>query len=391
MRAFKTLKFQYAASESLVELLEDFRSMCNDAVRIALRVRPKNRFGLQTMAYPRLKEYGLFAHYIQSACEVAYAIYRNKNRKRDPYVKRPFLKLEAGCYRVDHLLLRLPVRARDYIFLILQPSAYHLSVIDDPSLKRGPVTLTARTVSITFSREVEELEPRGQIGIDLNERNVTWSDSQGTVVQVDTSVVAEVKEQYCEIRASIARKTREDRRIAKRLLSKYGEREKNRTTQAIHKLSKEIVEEAKRNQFGIALENLNGIRKLFRRGNFQGPSYRARMNSWTFREFQSQVVYKAAWYGVPVKMVNPRGTSQNCPECGSRVVPLADRKLYCPGCDITWDRDVLASKNIMAAAQGPADRPPKHEAMLERPIDAVGNFVSRKVENGPAGKSIRTC
>jgi len=384
VRAVKTIRFQFVASDALTGLLEDFRSMCNDAIRIALKAKPRNKFTLQTVAYPRLKEYGLFAHYIQSACEVAFSVYRNRNRKKDPYIKRPFLKLEAGCYRVDHLLLRLPVRARDYIFLVLQPSAYHLAIIDDPNLKRGSVTLTARTVSIAFSKEVEELEPCGQIGVDINERNVTWSDSQGSVKQKDTSTVAEVKERYREIRASVAKKTRGDRRIAKELLAKYGKREKDRTVQAIHRVSKELVEGAKGSQFGIVMENLKGIRKLYRRGNGQGSSYRARMNSWAFREFQRQVLYKAAWSGVPVKIVNSKGTSSYC-LCGSRVVPLADRKLYCPRCDITWDRDVLASKNIMAAAQGPAARPPTYEAVMERSSDAGVNLLSRKAESGAAG------
>jgi IS605 OrfB family transposase len=194
--------------------------------------------------------------------------------------------------------------------------------------------------------------------------------------------VAEVKERYREIRADIARKTRGDRRTAKRLLAKYGAREKNRTIRAIYQLSKAIVEEAKGKRFGIAVENLKVIRKLYRRRNSQSLSFRARMNSWTFGELQRQVLYEAAWSGVPVKMVNLRGTSRNCPNCGSQVAPLVDRKLYCSGCDILWDRDVLASKNVMAATQGPAARPPIHEVMKERSSDAVGNLPSGKVENG---------
>ncbi len=73
------------------------------------------------------------------------------------------------------------------------------------------------------------------------------------------------------------------------------------------------------------------------------------MNSWVFGETQRQIDYKARWVGIPDWYVNPRGSSSHC-LCGSRVVPLGDRKLYCPVCDKTWDRDDLASKNIMACA-----------------------------------------
>jgi len=51
--------------------------MRNDAIRIALKEKPRSRFKLIETAYLRLKEYGLHTHYILSACEVAYSVYRN--------------------------------------------------------------------------------------------------------------------------------------------------------------------------------------------------------------------------------------------------------------------------------------------------------------------------
>ena len=73
MRPVKAVQFRYVASDELASLFEDFRLMCNDAIRIALKERPRSRFALIEMAYPRLKEYGLHTHYILSACEVAYS------------------------------------------------------------------------------------------------------------------------------------------------------------------------------------------------------------------------------------------------------------------------------------------------------------------------------
>ena len=110
--------------------------MCNDAIRIAIKEKPKSRFRLIKQAYQRLKEYGLHTHYILSACEVAFTTYSNKDRKANPYVKRAFLKITSQSYRLDHLILRIPTkRPRDYIYLTLQASDYHLSLIDDPTLR----------------------------------------------------------------------------------------------------------------------------------------------------------------------------------------------------------------------------------------------------------------
>jgi len=62
--------------------------------------------------------------------------------------------------------------------------------VDDLALKRGSITLNDSSVAVAFSRETLEIEPRGYIGIDVNERNVTWSDSSGMVVKEDTSEIA---------------------------------------------------------------------------------------------------------------------------------------------------------------------------------------------------------
>jgi putative transposase len=350
--------------------------MCNDAIRVAMNEKPRSRFKLIELAYSRLKSYGLHTHYILSACEVGYSAYRNEKRKSVPYLSKAFLKLDSQSYRLNHLLLRIPVTPRRYIFLTLRGSAHHISFIDDQSLKRGSITITERSVGITFSKEVKQIEPVGYLGLDINERNLTVSATDGYAHRfAELGEIAELKERYREIRAKIGKNTGQDNRISKRLYAKYGKRERRRTAQMVHKVTKQITCFAKENQLGVKMEKLTGIRKLYRKGNGQGTSFRGRMNSWVFGETQRQIAYKAAWLGVPVYHINPRGTSRNCPNCGSRVSPLQDRKLYCPRCDKTWDRDDLASKNIMACAV-PQVRPPKGSGEKERGDDG-SNPLSR--------------
>jgi len=111
----KTVYFGHEASEELLSLFEEFRLMCNDAIRLALKEKPKSRFRLIEVAYPRLKEYGLHTDYILSACEVAYSAFKNAKRKSNPYVRRRFLKLGSHGYKLNHLILRIPTRPRNYI------------------------------------------------------------------------------------------------------------------------------------------------------------------------------------------------------------------------------------------------------------------------------------
>jgi len=101
----------------------------------------------------------------------------------------------------------------------------------------------------------------------------------------------------------------------------------------------------------MVLEEIRGIRALYRKGNGQTRKYRGRMNGWSFREAQRQIEYKARWAGLPVVRLSRRETrcsSLSCPRCGERLQSdrrLA-RKLWCGNCRIVIDRDVVAAVNL---------------------------------------------
>ena len=65
--------------------------------------------------------------------------------------------------------------------------------------------------------------------------------------------------------------------------------------QIIHIVTKNVVQDAKHKKHVIVFEEIRGIRRLYRKGNGQGTSYRGRMNAWPFHEVKRQVEYKAAW------------------------------------------------------------------------------------------------
>ena len=104
------------------------------------------------------------------------------------------MKLDKQSYLLNHLVLRIPTRPRRFIYLTLHASDYQLSLIDCVALKKGSVTVNGHSVSTALSKEAVKIKPSGQVGIDVNERNVTWSDSSGRIENVDTSEVAELKE-----------------------------------------------------------------------------------------------------------------------------------------------------------------------------------------------------
>src|SRR5437867_1800935 len=207
------------------------------------------------------------------------------------------------------------------------------------------LTLTANGLSICLSKEDAEIEPVGAIGVDRNLDNVTTADSDGTVLRHDLGRATEVKARCRETKRHFRR---DDVRIRRFIYGKYGRIQRNRVSWILHNVSASIVRRAKEKRFGIVMEVIRGIRKLYRKGNGQGTTYRARLNSWSFYELQSQIEYKARWEAIPVAYVAARGTSVNCSISGSRTYPNGRRTLHCPKCGISIDRDVNAARNILA-------------------------------------------
>ena len=352
LKAVKAVRFQYAPREEVHALLVTFRDMVNDALRIGFEKKPRSRFQLITMVYYDFKEkYGLHTHYILGACECAFAMLRNRKWRNCPYARKLFLKLDNQSYRLDYMLLRIPTTPRNFITIPLRGGDYQLSFLRNPSLKRGSITVTDSTVVLAVTKAASVVELlRKPVAYDINEKNITCSNGE----KYDLSRVAQIRHQYSRIRASIDQNTCRDRRIKKRLLAKYGRREKQRTNQALHIVSKQIIAKAKQAHSPIILEKLTHIRRSMCRGNGQGRKLRGRLNRWSFYELQRQIEYKAQWEGLPVSYVRAAMTSKTCSKCGYRNRALKWEKCWtCPNCGIQHDRDLNAALNILSRFKEP--------------------------------------
>lgn len=137
--------------------------------------------------------------------------------------------------------------------------------------------------------------------------------------------------------------------MAKRIQQKYGRKQCDKVQPILHKVSKQIVQQAKAEHLGIVMEDLQGIRKLYRKGNGQSKNYRSRLNSWSFYELQRQIEYKAAWEGIQTVYVHAAKTSSLCSICGSSITECTERKVYCHKCNKILDRDENAALNIVNA------------------------------------------
>lgn len=133
-----------------------------------------------------------------------------------------------------------------------------------------------------------------------------------------------------------SRKARLMRSGRKRLVSKLRRKQSNRTRYENHRAAKTIVAFAAKHCSAIALENLNLTK---------GAKRYADTRQWAHAQLGDFIQYKAALRGVPIIMVNPAYTSQDCSRCGSRNKP--NGKCYsCSKCGSKTHRDANSGFNI---------------------------------------------
>ena len=328
--------------------METFRQMVNECIRVGLDSNISTLGKFSSLYYKNLGKYQIQSKYKLTAMSQACGKLSQMKRSirdgkipKSPYIQKSYL---VSCYgfKIHETSLSIPIGDRKYINVIL--NHYTQQILLDKSLKVKSFVITPDSISLGIQRQVKEIKCDNTIGIDRNLRNITVGNHK-KVTMYDTADLPKIAYRAKKVTSSFKRN---DHRIRQKIYSKNGNRRARRIKQFLNRISKDIVQKAKKSNSMIILEDLKGIRKLYRRGNGQGNKHRATMNSWPFYELQRQIQYKSAWEGIPVRFVSPVRTSILCPICGSRTQEdrYQHRQLWCSSCKRSMDRDVMASMNI---------------------------------------------
>jgi len=178
-----------------------------------------------------------------------------------------------------------------------------------------------------------------QVGIDVGLKTfATLSD--GTAIEnprffrQEENTLAQVQRKHAKLV-----KGSPERRKHRKAVARVHERIKFRRENFTHQQICSIV-----NSYGlIAVEDLHTNRMLHNHCLAKSIADAA----WSL--FFDQLSHKAEEAGRKLVKVNPAYTSQTCSQCGQRQqMPLAERTFDCPSCGLSIDRDLNASKNILA-------------------------------------------
>jgi len=330
----------------LLARLRIFNEAANWLSAVAFEEKIWGWLSLQRRAYRELRDrFGLrAAEAVVCVRKAAYA-YRNKHRRSRRAVFRATgaMPLYNHRYKRDGTVafygFRIPFAARPNMLL---SSNCEARLVWDGSkfLIRQAVEIQEPAVAA-----VEDF-----VGVDLGIARIAV-DSDGKGYPQEPHPFREgqlrgLRKRHNRLRGKLQGK---GTKSARRLLKERRRKERRFAAHVNHAIAKDLVAKAKGSGFGIALEDLQGIRARIKVRRAQ----RRDLHSWAFGQLRAFLEYKAQKEGVRIVLVDPKYTSQTCPLCGRvdrRNRPNRGR-FECVGCGFAGPADAVAAENIRRAAR----------------------------------------
>lgn len=336
-----TLKIKLLPTDEQVNLLlqtmREANTVCNAISDVAWQEKIFNNFKLHHKVYHSYKAtFKLSSQMlIRQVAKVADAYKLDKKTKR---TFRPLGSIAYDSrimtYKPNNVVSLWCVGGRQKIKFVCHNPSYFPYIKGEADLlyRKGKFYLF-QTVDVP-EEDMEDVEEF--IGCDFGITSiVTTSDG----VEYSADGLNKYREHRQKVRSSIQSKgTRSSRKLLKRLSGK----EKTYASIVNHTIAKSIVQSAKDQGKGVAIEDLTGIRFTSKRRN---KKFRTKLSKWNFSMLRKYIEYKALLYGVKCVAVDPRYTSQTCSTCkhiGKRI----NKHFKCNNCGNDMDADVNASLNI---------------------------------------------
>lgn len=324
----------------LLQTMREANAVCDAISEIAWQERIFNNFKLHHRVYHSYKAtFNLSSQMlIRQIAKVA------DSYKLDKKTKRTFKPLGSIAYdsrimtyKPDKNVSLWCIGGRQKIKFVCHNPNYIPYIKGEADLvyKKGKFYLF-QTVDVP-EQDIEDIEEF--IGVDFGINDII-STSDNTKHSADW--INQYREKRQKVRSSIQRKdTRNSRKLLKRLSGK------ERTTATIlnHTISKSLVQSAKEQGKGIAIEDLTNIRFTSKRRN---KKFRTKLGCWNFGQLRKFLEYKSLLNGVKLVVVEPRYTSQTC-SCCKHIGKRTNKVFKCTNqnCEVdVLDADYNASLNI---------------------------------------------
>ena len=337
-----------------IELLRRYNVALNYAINKILSLNLKTIRDVHNALYRELREwFGLPSRIAldcyRDALANARAWRRNPYRGRRPKVKKLSMLLHQGSgYRVED----------GYVEII---GGIRLSIIGWDRRYDGYENGEARLVYregrmiLWISKRIprpKQYKPRDVIAIDINERKIVYGDDEINK-DIDTAIDRAYK--WKVLAESLQRKYSSPRypawRRRKAILNRirsYHRKARNILEDWARKTPLKIVRLAVKLQHAVAREDLTGLINSLRK--IRNKDHRTKLIIMGYSRLVKWIDWQAMKHGAPIVIVDPRGTSSECPNCDSKLEENGYRRLRCPRCGFEADRDIVGKLNIRKRA-----------------------------------------
>lgn len=321
----------------LLDTMKEANTVCNAISDVAWEKKIFNNFKLHHEIYHPYKATFKLSSQILVRCiaKVADAYKLDKKTKRE---FRPLGSIgydsRIMTYKSNDIVSLWAIGGRIKIPFVCHNRNYLPYIKGEADLvyKKGKFYLF-QTVDVP---EEDVVDVEEFIGVDMGLLEIA-ALSNGK--SFNSKKLNDYREKRQKVRSSLQSKgTKGSKKVLKRLSGK------ERTTSTIinHTISKQIVQLAKSEGKGIAIEDLKGIRFS---ANKKGKKFRTRVGKWNFNQLRSFLTYKCLLNGVKLVDVPPAYTSKTCHNC-MHIGNRQGKKFTCNNCNSVFDADENAAKNI---------------------------------------------
>jgi putative transposase len=337
------------SEQELINLMRRYREALNYAIGVVIENRALSLGKAHRLLYNTLKEgYGLPSKVAIDCYREAIAIAKswlsNPNRGRVPRARTPRIWLtHMQSYRVrdGHVEIlggcRLRVIGWDRRY-DNYPSGDAVLLLKDGKFILG--------VSKRVPKPAKYVA-RGVLAVDVNEKHIAVGN---TSFEYRFETAVERALHYKRLAEELQRKYSSPkysawlrRRGIRRRVGYFHSKARRVVEDWAKKVSHKIASLARQHLYAVAREDLTGLveglRKLPR-------EHRVALLILSYRRLEHWIDWQCEKNGVPIVVVEPRGTSSTCPACSSKLAENGYRRVRCPRCGLEADRDTVAVVNI---------------------------------------------
>ncbi len=262
-----------------------------------------------------------------------------------PVLKKPVCIWNNQNWTLENGVLRFPVFVCGQVKRISVPVLLTDYQLERLAGDRGTLRITKKSGKwiAQIAVEVKEKETSsgaGAMGVDLGLKcpAVAVTDTGKTLFFGSGRQNKYIRRKFRATR----RKLGKFKKIS--AIKKTNDKEQRWMKDQDHKISRGIVNFALRNEVSvIRMEKLNDIRKTARTSRKNEKN----LHTWSFYRLARFIEYKAKLEGIAIEYINPKHTSQTCPDCKT-LNQARDRRYQCL-CGFKTHRDRLGAINIISA------------------------------------------